>query len=101
MRTVWYVLGFALLFSVVASPIAFLLPGQTAIEGVALVAGSFFGWRQAQRRGRAIEAGVDEMRLRRVFELLAVLVIHVFGALTWLAFLGFSSDIGTDRQPGC
>jgi len=26
------------------------------------------------------------------------LFIHSLGALTWFAFLGFSSDIGTDRQ---
>ena len=39
------------------------------------------------------------MRLsRRVFALLGVLLLHGFGALMWFAFLGFSSDVGTDRQ---
>jgi hypothetical protein len=27
-----------------------------------------------------------------------VLLLHGFGALTWVAWLGFSSDYGTDRQ---
>jgi hypothetical protein len=35
---------------------------------------------------------------RRVPALIGVLLLHGFGALTWVAFLGFSSDIGTDRQ---
>ena len=35
---------------------------------------------------------------RRVAALIGVLLLHGFGALTWVAFLGFSSDIGTDRQ---
>ena len=30
--------------------------------------------------------------------LLGVLLLHGFGALTWVAWLGFSSDYGTDRQ---
>ena len=38
------------------------------------------------------------MRLRRVAALIGVLLLHSFGAITWVAFLGFSSDIGTDRQ---
>jgi hypothetical protein len=37
-------------------------------------------------------------RPRRVRVLLGVLLLHGFGALTWLAFLGVSSDSGTDRQ---
>ena len=35
---------------------------------------------------------------RRMLELVGVLVVHGFGALTWFVFLGFSSDAGTDRQ---
>jgi hypothetical protein len=34
----------------------------------------------------------------RVISLVTVLAVQIFGALTWGAFLGFSSDIGTDRQ---
>jgi hypothetical protein len=37
-------------------------------------------------------------RPRLLLELVGVLIVHGFGALTWFAFLGFSSDIGTDRQ---
>jgi hypothetical protein len=33
-----------------------------------------------------------------MLELLGVLIFHGFGALTWVVFLGFSSDIGTERQ---
>jgi hypothetical protein len=33
-----------------------------------------------------------------VLVLVGVLIFHGFGALTWFAFLGFSSDAGTDRQ---
>jgi hypothetical protein len=35
---------------------------------------------------------------RRPAALVAVLLLHAFGALTWLTALGFGSDIGTDRQ---
>jgi hypothetical protein len=31
-------------------------------------------------------------------ELVGVSIVHGFGALTWFAFLGFSSDVGTDSQ---
>ena len=37
-------------------------------------------------------------RWRRVLALLGVLLLHGFGALTWVVSLGFSSDAGTDRQ---
>jgi len=37
-------------------------------------------------------------RTRRRLELLGVLSLQSFGALTWYASLGFSSDIGTDSQ---
>ena len=37
-------------------------------------------------------------RSPRLIALVGVLLFHAFGALTWFAFLGFSSDIGTDRQ---
>ncbi len=30
--------------------------------------------------------------------LVAVLLLHAFGALTWVVALGFGADIGTDRQ---
>ena len=30
--------------------------------------------------------------------LVGVLLLHAFGALTWLTALGFGADIGTDRQ---
>ncbi len=33
-----------------------------------------------------------------VISLVTVLAVQIFGALTWVAFVGFSSDIGTDRQ---
>ena len=33
-----------------------------------------------------------------MLELLGALILHGFGALTWFVCLGFSSDIGTDRQ---
>ena len=33
-----------------------------------------------------------------VISLVTVLAVHIFGALMWVAFLAFSSDIGTDRQ---
>ena len=66
MRTLLYVVGFALLFWVAASliglPLAILGVGysaRTALYGVALVAGGIFGWRRAQRRGRATEAGEE------------------------------------------
>jgi diacylglycerol kinase family enzyme len=35
---------------------------------------------------------------RRVGALLGVLLLHGFGALTWVASLGFGADIGTERQ---
>jgi hypothetical protein len=38
------------------------------------------------------------MRRRRVAALVAVLLLHAFGALTWVTALGFGADIGTDRQ---
>jgi hypothetical protein len=38
------------------------------------------------------------MRSRHALELLSVLAFHLVGALTWIASLGFSADIGTDRQ---
>jgi hypothetical protein len=34
---------------------------------------------------------------RRVSALFGVLLLHAFGALTWVASLGFGADIGTDR----
>jgi hypothetical protein len=94
--TVLYVIGFALLFWVVASVIGFLLPWTGVIEVVGLVGGGLYGWRQAEQRGRANEAEVDQPR--SWFQLSGVLTVHVLGALTWFAFLGFSADIGTDRQ---
>jgi hypothetical protein len=33
-----------------------------------------------------------------VSALIGVLLLHAFGALTWVASLGFGADIGTDRQ---
>jgi hypothetical protein len=35
---------------------------------------------------------------RRPAALVAVLCLHAFGALTWVAALGFAADIGTERQ---
>jgi sulfite exporter TauE/SafE len=35
---------------------------------------------------------------RRVSALVGVLLLHGFGALTWVTALGFGADIGTDRQ---
>jgi hypothetical protein len=34
----------------------------------------------------------------RLGSLVAVLLLHAFGALTWLTALGIGADIGTDRQ---
>lgn len=130
MRTVLYIVGFALLFWAVASVIGFLLPHSGVIEVVGLVGGGIYGWRQAEQRRKSNEAGVDQPlsievdglvggastggvkqsgtaradegrvdQPRSTFGLLCVLVFHGFGALTWFAFLGFSSDYaGTDRQ---
>jgi hypothetical protein len=41
---------------------------------------------------------VSKMRRRRAAALVAVMVLHAFGALTWVTALGFGADIGTDRQ---
>jgi hypothetical protein len=38
------------------------------------------------------------MRPRQAGPLIAVLAIHAFGYGTWVGWLGFSSDIGTDSQ---
>jgi hypothetical protein len=35
---------------------------------------------------------------RRRIALLGVMLLHGFGALMWVAWLGFSSDVGTNRQ---
>ena len=35
---------------------------------------------------------------RRMRELTLVLILHAFGALTWLAFMAFAADAGTPRQ---
>jgi hypothetical protein len=35
---------------------------------------------------------------RRVRELVLVLILHAFGALTWLAFMAFAADAGSSRQ---
>jgi hypothetical protein len=52
-----------------------------------------------QLRGRdEADSPVDARRPRLVLELVGVLIVHGVGALTWFAFLGFSSDVGTDRQ---
>jgi hypothetical protein len=60
-------------------------------------------WRQGGRPDTPLLGGASSppalaRRPRRVPELLGVLIFHGFGALTWFAFLGFSSDAGTDRQ---
>src|SRR5256885_14647589 len=47
---------------------------------------------------RAPVSSRPKMEARRVWKLLALLVFHAFGALTWFVSLGFSSDVGTDRQ---
>jgi hypothetical protein len=53
----------------------------------------------SQLRGRAeVELPAVPRPRRRVLELVGVLIFHGFGGLTWFAFLGFSSDAGTDRQ---
>lgn len=66
MRTVLYVVGFAVVFWIAASliglPLAILGVGYSAriaLYGAALVAGGIFGWRRAQRRGRTIEAAEE------------------------------------------
>ena len=35
---------------------------------------------------------------RRLTALVAVLLFHAFGALTWVTALAFAADIGSDRQ---
>lgn len=101
-RRVLYVLGFALLFWFLASLIGFVLfdvdsSANVVFAGLAVVAGGVFGWSRAEQRGRAIEAGLGDRR-GRLIALLGVLLLHGFGALTWLVSLAFSADIGTDRQ---
>jgi hypothetical protein len=55
-------------------------------------------WRQSGGPDTSLLADALARRPRRVLELLGALILHGFGALAWFVSLGFSSDIGTDRQ---
>ena len=55
--------------------------------------------RTARRELKGRDRGVLESRHSgSVMGLLLVLLLHGFGALMWVALLGFSADAGTDRQ---